>query len=169
MSAGRPIVVYDCNVLLQSVLSDVGPAYQCLQLLEQGRVELVMSTFVAEEIRDVLARPRILQKNPHVTNERVASFLLLLAGRSRFVERITPEFKLPRDPKDEPYLNLAITARAKHLVTWNEKHLTYLMDGKTSESIDFLARFPYLQILSPPAFLDAMKKLSKVGRNEATE
>jgi putative PIN family toxin of toxin-antitoxin system len=157
MTTDRPVVVYDCNVLLQAVLSDDGPAASCLQLVELGRVELVISTFVGEEIRDVLARPRILQKNPQVTPERVAAFLLMLAARSRFVERIPAAFNLPRDPKDEPYVNLAIAANASSLVTWNEKHMAYLMDGKEPESIAFCAKFPQLQIVTPPMFLQAMR------------
>lgn len=157
MSAERPFVVYDCNVLLQAVLSDAGPAFGCLLLAEKDRVELVLSTFVAEEIRDVLARPRILQKNPQVTPERVAAFLEMLASKCRFVEGVPRVFSLPRDPKDEPYVNLAIAANARYLVTWNEKHLTYLMEGKTPESIEFRARFPDLAIITPPAFLQAVR------------
>lgn len=60
---------------------------------------------------------------------------------------------MPRDPKDEPYLNLAIESKARFLVTWNEKHLTYLMNKDTPEGLDFCARFPDLIILDPPAFM----------------
>ncbi|HKQ48056.1 MAG TPA: putative toxin-antitoxin system toxin component, PIN family [Phycisphaerae bacterium] len=157
MSGQRPVVVYDCNVLLQAALSDAGPSFACLLLAEKDRVQLVVSTFIAEEIRDVLSRPRILQKNPQVTPERVAAYLELLASKSRFVEEIPQKFSLPRDPKDEPYVNLAIAVNARYLVTWNEKHLTYLMEGKTPESIDFLARYPDLAITTPPVFLQAIR------------
>ncbi len=67
-----------------------------------------------------------------------------------------PIFILPRDPKDEPYTNLAVAAQAKYLVTWNDRHLTYLMKADTPEGRDFCQKFPFLNILSPPAFLQQL-------------
>jgi predicted nucleic acid-binding protein len=66
-------------------------------------------------------------------------------------------FSLLRDPKDEPYIDLAVAAKAACLVTWNDRHLTYLMRQDTPEGIDFCRRFSTLQILTPPAFLAALK------------
>ena len=71
-----------------------------------------MSTAFVEEIRDVSSRPTILAKNSQVTLERVASFLDLLARHGTLVEQFPHTMSLPRDPKDEPYLNLAIHAQA---------------------------------------------------------
>jgi predicted nucleic acid-binding protein len=65
-------------------------------------------------------------------------------------------FVLPRDPKDEPYTDLATAANAACLVTWNERHLTYLMQQDTPEGKEFCQRFPCLKIMTPPAFLRAL-------------
>jgi len=56
-------------------------------------------------------------------------------------------FELPRDPKDEPYINLAIAARARYLVTRDKN----LLDLKDDEALRRLARA--LTILDPAAFL----------------
>jgi predicted nucleic acid-binding protein len=61
--------------------------------------------------------------------------------------------RLTRDPKDEPLIDLAVAGDADYLVTWNERHLTYLMKQDTPEGRDFCARFPKLRIVAPPDFL----------------
>ncbi len=66
-------------------------------------------------------------------------------------------FSLPRDPRDEPYTDLAIAADAQYLVTWNERHLTYLMKRDTPEGVDFCQRFPRLTILDPPSLLNELR------------
>jgi predicted nucleic acid-binding protein len=66
---------------------------------------------------------------------------------------------LPRDPKDETYLDLA--GAASYLVTWKERHLTYLMRGDTPEGIEFRTRFPSLEILSPPSFFRRLQPESE--------
>jgi predicted nucleic acid-binding protein len=67
-------------------------------------------------------------------------------------------FRLPRDPNDEPILNLAIAAGATHLVTWNHRHLGYLMEGDTREGRDFCRRFRKLQIVNPKQFIDEIDR-----------
>lgn len=155
MTEPPPTVVYDCNVLFQAVLSDRGPAFRCLQLVEQGRVQLAASGFIHEEIRDVLSRPKLLAKYSQLTPDRVSAFLDLFGRKSTLFAEPPRLFSLPRDPKDEPYLNLALAVGARYLVTWNEKHLVYLMERRTPESLEFCARFPNLSIVTPPYFLRA--------------
>jgi predicted nucleic acid-binding protein len=65
-------------------------------------------------------------------------------------------FILPRDIKDEPFINLAVAGNAQFIVTWNDRHLTYLMRQDTPEGKDFCTRFPNLKIVSPPEFLHAL-------------
>ena len=46
--------------------------------------------------------------------------------------------------------------RALGLVTWNERHLTYLMRGDTPEGQEFCRRFPRITILDPVRFIRAI-------------
>jgi hypothetical protein len=48
---------------------------------------------------------------------------------------------------------------AAYLVTWNDRHLTYLMRQDTHEGREFCRKFPDLKILSPPVFLSELRKL----------
>jgi hypothetical protein len=56
-----------------------------------------------------------------------------------------------------PYINLAIAADARYLVTWNQRYLTYLMHQDTPEGQDFCRRFPNIKIMDPPTFIRAMQ------------
>jgi predicted nucleic acid-binding protein len=90
---------------------------------------------------------------PALTDERVESFLRKFISAASLAPDPPNAFALTRDPDDEPYTDLAIAAKARYLVTWNERHLTYLMRQDTPEGKDFCQRFPMLTILAPPAFL----------------
>jgi predicted nucleic acid-binding protein len=65
-------------------------------------------------------------------------------------------FRLPRDPKDEPFIDVAVAGGANYIVTWNSRHLTYLMKRDTAEGKDFCSRFPAIQIVDPPTFINAI-------------
>jgi putative PIN family toxin of toxin-antitoxin system len=151
-----PTVVYDCMIFLQALASDKGPAFACIQLVEQGRVKLVVSSAVFDEVRDVLNRFDIQTKFPRLVPERVQKFLEKVTNLSELIRDVPPIFKLPRDPKDEPYINLAIAAHAEFLVSWNKRHMGYLMAKDTPEGLDFCNRFPGIKILEPPAFLQIL-------------
>jgi len=151
-----PLVVYDCMVYLQAATNPNGPAFRCFEAVDAKLVSLLVCPTIIAELNDVLNRPHLRTKFKRLTPERAAEFLeriLLLADhRPDAAQR----FSLPRDPDDEAYLNLAIEAQASHLVTWNERHLTYLMTSDAAEAVEFRRQFPMLNILSPPAFLHAI-------------
>jgi predicted nucleic acid-binding protein len=71
--------------------------------------------------------------------------------RVRLRPDVPVAMELERDPKAEPYLNLAIASSATYLVTWDEDLLDLM--GKE----EFRRRFPTLAILEPPALLRALQ------------
>jgi putative PIN family toxin of toxin-antitoxin system len=150
--------VFDCSLFLQAVTSKTGPAYRCFQLVEQGEIILLLSPAILVEIEDVLSRPLLRAKMPALVPERVGPFLQKVRRVAVNVPNPPNAFTLPRDRDDEPYTDLAIAARAKYLVTWNDRHLTYLMRQDTPEGRDFCDRFPFLNILTPTNFLAELAK-----------
>lgn len=84
-------------------------------------------------------------------------FLRDIDRLARNVEQVSAVLALPRDPKDEPYLNLALSAGASHLVTW-DNDLLGLMNQDLPEGRDFRQRFPQLTVLTPVAFLEALRE-----------
>jgi predicted nucleic acid-binding protein len=98
----------------------------------------------------VLARPNLVAKFPLLTSAESQTLLRSLRAKALLFTNVPNVFKLPRDPDDEPYTDLAIAADAQYLVTWNERHLTYLMKADTPEGQEFCKKFPNLRIVDPP-------------------
>ena len=119
MSPDRPKarVVFDCMVFLQGAARRESPAAACLLLAELGVVELCVSAEILSEIRDVLTRPSIQQRFPVLTDAMVDRFLSALGKHSLLISPASRLFVYERDPKDEPYINLAIAAGARYLVS----------------------------------------------------
>jgi putative PIN family toxin of toxin-antitoxin system len=117
-----------------------------------------LSPDILNELQDVLTRPEIQTKFPSLTAERVDTFLNDVLSMSNMLQNPPSVFALPRDHKDEPYINLAIEVGASYLVTWNERHLTYLMRQDTPEGRDFCQRFPGIKIVDPPTFVGEIQQ-----------
>ncbi len=142
-----PRAVFDCMVLLQGAGRPTGPAAACLRLVDEGQVALCISAEILAEVRDVLTRPRTLRKFPGLSPAWVESFVRHLEAKGILLANVPHAVTLQRDPKDEPYVNAAIVAGAKYLVS-RDLDLLDLMKDET-----FRALYPGLLILEPVAFL----------------
>jgi len=111
-------------------------------------VRLCLSPDVLAEWRDVLQRPKLRRKFPILTPEWVNSILTGLQAKAEVFPEVPRVVELPRDPKDEPYLNLAVASAARYLIS-RDKDLLDLMDRSLPEGNAFRARFPQLLILDP--------------------
>lgn len=156
MSHTPPRVVLDCMVFLQGAGRRHGASRRCLELADAGQIELWLSPEILAETAEVLDRPLLRARFPLISSSTSQSLLRALFDKSRLLSPVPKAFRLPRDPDDEIYLNLAIAADARYLVTWNERHLTYLMKADTPEGVEFCRRYPNLTILDPPALLAAL-------------
>ncbi|HEY3135315.1 MAG TPA: putative toxin-antitoxin system toxin component, PIN family [Blastocatellia bacterium] len=154
----RPCVVYDCVVFLQGLIKETGPGVDCLELFEDGKIELFISEAVLNEIGDVLTRPDLQQRFPLLTKERAETLLENLRDRATYLESIPVEFTYQRDPKDEIYVNLALAAGATYVVSRDNDLLDLMKDTEVGKS--FRDRFPGLRILNPIAFLRELEQLS---------
>lgn len=152
LPASRPRVVYDCNLLVQAVAFDNGPAARCLRLVESGQVELFVSRPTLRELRRVLAYDEVVAISPNMTPRRIGAFLKRLTFRARLVRRTPHIMDYPRDPNDEPYIDLAVAARADYLVT-RDRDLLSLMSGHSLLCKQFRRKTRPLRVIDPVAFL----------------
>lgn len=113
------VVVFDCVTLVQSLISERGPAARCLELLEKGQIRIAVSREILAEAREVLSRSSLRDQYPLLTDERVDRLIDLLLYKGRVFRQVRDFYEYPRDPDDEPYLNLAIEARVDFLITWD--------------------------------------------------
>ncbi|HKV39812.1 MAG TPA: putative toxin-antitoxin system toxin component, PIN family [Blastocatellia bacterium] len=151
------IVVFDCVILVQSLISKAGPAVQCLELFEQGRFAVAVSKQTLSEVREVLGRRMLRQRYPSITDERVGDLMQLLLYRGRVFRTVRRHFQYARDPDDEPYLNLAIEAGADFIVT-RDHDLLDLARWDTEHGRDFQKRFSHIHIVDPVAFLELLRE-----------
>ena len=139
--------VFDANVVLQSALDESGPANAVMRLMDSGVVEVYHSPHTREEVKLVLYRPEIRQKYSRLTDQRIENILRRMDEKARMVPAVYRSLPYPRDPKDQPILNLAIQEKADYIVSRDKDLLDF------DNSRDFRLLYPFLRIVSPELFL----------------
>jgi uncharacterized protein len=156
MSEDSPRVVFDCMIYLQATVNEPGPAAALLRLVDSNALSLFVSSEILNEVRDVLSRPKIRQRNPDITDERVEALVSRVSEKATIVDEVAQHFHYARDPKDEKYINLAVEIEADYIVS-RDKGLLDLMTGYTDECKDFRRRFRPLKIIAPVLLLKAVE------------
>jgi putative PIN family toxin of toxin-antitoxin system len=111
-------VVLDTCILFSALRSSSGASYRIIRSLPERKFQPVVSTPVFFEYEEVLLRPG---QFPHLNAEEINDFLDYFASvcepvRINFLWRPT----LP-DPDDDLVLELAVSAQADAIVTYNLK------------------------------------------------
>ena len=154
MENSPPIVrvIYDCNVFLQGLIAEPSPGFGCLQLVANDTVQMYISREIHDEVRSVLLRPKLQDKFPRLTYERVASLFRMIEEKATLIDAVPTHFRYERDIKDEPYLNLAIAANANYIVS-RDNDLLDLMKENLPPGKEFRSRYPTISILDPVEYL----------------
>lgn len=155
-------VVFDCNVFVQMFLNPHGSASRCYDLVKTGAIELFVTRGILAEVAEVLSRPRFKVLVPDLTSELIEDFLTEIAEMAIEIKNVSEEFKYPRDPDDEIYLNLAIAARADFLISL-DNDLLDLTNKSSKESVDFQRRYPMLKIITPYRLLSEVDAESEAN------
>ena len=154
MSEPRPPrCVFDCVVLIQAAAHPSGPSGRCLRAAFTGEITLHTSRQTLREARRVLAYPSVRRAMPRLADVDVEAFLSEVRWRSVY-HRVAPSvISLPRDAKDEPYLDLAVHADADVLTT-RDRDLLDLAEGRDDAARRIRQFRPALRIVRPET-LDA--------------
>lgn len=107
--------VFDTNVLISAFLFSQSKPRQAL---DQATVigVIVLSNSVLSELEEVLYRPKF---DRYLTKERRQEFLESLTENAQFID-VTEQINECRDPKDNKYLELALSGQAKCIVTGDD-------------------------------------------------
>ncbi|HEY2415717.1 MAG TPA: putative toxin-antitoxin system toxin component, PIN family [Pirellulaceae bacterium] len=128
-------VAFDSNALVSALLFEHSPPGQAFYaVLERGDILLSRETFA--ELSEVLERKKF---DRYVTKEQREHFLVMLLDEATLVEA-DEKVLACRDPKDNKFLELAISGSAACLVTGDEDLLV-------------LNPFRGVPIMTPVAFL----------------
>jgi predicted nucleic acid-binding protein len=110
--------VLDTNVVVSALRSRRGPAFRLLSLVGTGRFEISLSVALALEYEEVARRSTPVSGDELDT---ILAYLCSRAQRQRIFFLWRPSTP---DPGDEMVVDLAVAARATHLVTYNVRHLS---------------------------------------------
>jgi putative PIN family toxin of toxin-antitoxin system len=154
--SGSDRTVFDCNVYLQALLNGHGPAGKCLSAALEGKFVLLWTPVIVAELRSAALSAGVQAKYPHVTVQRLDLLIANVQKVAQWVHQVPAVFEYERDPDDAHYINVAIAAGAR-LVVSRDKDLLSLMDAAGPAGRDFRARFPNISILTPPQFLQELE------------
>lgn len=154
--ADKYLVIFDTVTLVQSLINPKGPAGKCFTYFEQGKISVAMSRDTLAEVRDVLSRSHLRDRFRQLTDAKIAGLVELLLYKGYYLRRVGKHFTYPRDPNDEPYLNLAIEVEADYFVS-RDHDLLDLMKWEQEEGRAFQRRFRFLKIVTPVEFLKALE------------
>ena len=149
----KPGAVFDCNLFLQAVGKGGNHAYRCLRLVEEGSLVLYMSEACLSEIDDVLRRPEVRAVFPMLDDARGDALMDWVRRHATMIDPVPHVFDYPVDPKDEPYIDLAIAAEAVYLVSW-DKHIRRLASADNSDGERFRREHPSVSVKDPRTFLE---------------
>jgi putative PIN family toxin of toxin-antitoxin system len=146
--------VFDCNIFAQAIITPLGNAGRCVERVLDGRVGLYWSSYVLAEIRSIPEKPT--PKRLGVTADQVESLIARLIPVAHLLENPPSVYQHPIDPKDSHYVDLAIAADAKLIVS-RDKHMLNLVNPAKAASWQFRARFPNLVVLQPEQLLELLR------------
>ena len=132
-------VVLDTNVLVSALLNPQGPSGQILDLILSGEVYICLDERIRYEYRDVLTRAKFGFDAADIDD--IFAFLeddCLNVAAKPLALKFT-------DPADEKFLEVAVAAKAKYLITGNLKHYPHYL--KT------------ISIIPPAKFISEYKSL----------
>ena len=109
-------IVFDTNVLARAHQLARGPARRALLYVAAGSDVLIVSQYLLQELRRILAYPRVL-KSSGLSAEDTSDYLDYLARVSTLVHPLPVPEKLLRDPADEPVLGTALAGKADIICT----------------------------------------------------
>ena len=128
--------VLDTNVLISALLVPGSKPRQALdRAFREGKVLLSFATLA--ELYDVLHRKQFRR---YIDEEDARSFIAALARESEWID-VNVQIKICRDPKDDKFLEIAVSGQATQLITGDADLLV-------------LNPFQGIRILSPQEFLD---------------
>ncbi len=129
------LYVFDTNVIVSAFLFfHSKPAQALFKALKNG--QLVLSTVTADELSEVLSRKKF---DRYIHLKKRTEFLKALLQEAVFA-KITERIQICRDPEDDKFIELAVSAEAECIVSSDDDLLV-------------LNPFRDIPILTPDEFL----------------
>lgn len=130
-------IVFDSNVLIRTLLNEYSFSGQAFLKSGQSQDELLISSSTLAEAIEVVMRPKF---DKYLSKPTRQLFLEAYEAKGSKV-KVTQHVQACRDPKDDMYLELALSGQADCIIT---------------NDADLLALHPFenIPIISPKEFLE---------------
>ena len=139
---------FDTNIFVRSLIQKDNLANYLISLWLDGRFILVLSQAIVDEVQDVLLRPALMRELQYTRT--AAMRLINLLPQANIVE-VPSSVELCRDPKDDKFIDCAISGRVQFLVSYDKD----LVDDAELKR----ALFEFgIEIVEPPNFLKEIQK-----------
>ncbi len=138
--------VFDTNVFISALFNPKRPPAQLLELALQGKIRLIVSPQLIEEIERVLTYPRVkrlLKKRQTASDEAAEAISKALKATVLTAGELTVE-AIPDDPADNVVLACALEGNADFIIS-GDHHL-----------ID-LENYQGIKIVNPARFLELLE------------
>ncbi len=109
-------IVLDTNVLVSGLLSPFGPCGEIMRMVSSAELTLTFDARIITEYKEVLVRPKF-----RFEKDKVDAILAHIEHRGVTVASSPLLQSLP-DIDDEPFLEVAISAKVVCIVTGNQVH-----------------------------------------------
>jgi putative PIN family toxin of toxin-antitoxin system len=139
-------VVLDTNILLRGLLNIHSAAGRVVDACDRRAVILLLSRPVLGEYRAVLTDRAIVDRYPELTTETAEVVLRRLRYVGDVLDPVRAKFKLPRDPRDEKFIELAIEGQATHIVT-ADRDILSVAGGQSEAAARFRQRARSIRVL----------------------
>lgn len=138
-------MVLDTNVLVSALLLNDSVARAVFdRAVERDRV--LLSLPVLAELYEVVTRPKFRK---YVSEEETRLFLAAFVRKTEWVET-TEVLRVCRDPKDDKFLELAVSGHATHIISGDKDLIS-------------LGPFRGITIVAPSVFSEASSELNKIS------
>ena len=118
-----PRAVLDSSVLVSAFLTPHGSVVRLLRDPARSRYELCLSEAILAETAETLLAKSRLRRYAAYADEDVRHFIRALLTQAELAPDIPAPRVVPNDPKDDPVIAAAVTAKADYLITGDRAHL----------------------------------------------
>jgi putative PIN family toxin of toxin-antitoxin system len=163
MASNPPGAVFDTSVLL-SVAGRPETIYASWKAVLEGKLRAFTSDSAIAELKDVLGRPNLREHyGSSLDPANVDRFIGGYRSIATVIHTVPERFIVRADPKDSPFLNLAIESGADFLVTYDETHILSIRDPNHPQHNELLALSPGLKLVKPSELARQLNELSQTG------
>lgn len=155
-------LILDTNIVVRGFSNLQSSSGQILRACQRRQVIPLLSRAILSEYRSIVRRPAILENYPELEHPRAGDAIERLLYVSEFHRRVGASFLFPRDPKDSPFVELAIAASATYLIT-TDKDMLSLVGGRDDASKRFRQRTA-TRVVRPEDFISEHPEAVSVPR-----